>query len=105
MITDYSSVAFEMAYLCRPIIYYQFDREDFYRGDHVFQRGYFDYEQDGFGPAAVEQGEVLLALEAVLKNGGKPLEKYRRRMEETFAFHDGKCCERVYNAILDLDAH
>ncbi|EJD2713917.1 CDP-glycerol glycerophosphotransferase family protein, partial [Campylobacter coli] len=36
MITDYSSVAFEMAYLEKPVIYYQFDKEDFFNS-HTLQ--------------------------------------------------------------------
>ncbi|MBO4317849.1 MAG: CDP-glycerol glycerophosphotransferase family protein, partial [Mailhella sp.] len=103
MITDYSSVAFEMAYLFKPVIYFQFDEAEFFRGEHVFQKGYFDCRRNGFGPVAVDQDEVLAALDDILKNDGRPLEEYRRRMEETFAFRDGKCCERVYEAILDLD--
>ncbi|ELW5227552.1 CDP-glycerol glycerophosphotransferase family protein, partial [Campylobacter coli] len=42
MITDYSSVAFEMAYLNKPVIYYQFDHEEFF-SSHTLQKGYFDY--------------------------------------------------------------
>ena len=30
MVTDYSSAIFDFAYLQKPVIYYQFDREDFF---------------------------------------------------------------------------
>ncbi|WP_186305329.1 CDP-glycerol glycerophosphotransferase family protein, partial [Campylobacter coli] len=46
MITDYSSVAFEMAYLNKPVIYYQFDHEEFFNS-HTYQKGYFNYKKDG----------------------------------------------------------
>ena len=52
MITDYSSVAFEMAMLGRGVLYYQFDRSRIYTGIHSFRQGYFDYERDGFGPVS-----------------------------------------------------
>src|SRR5690606_7628132 len=54
MITDFSSVAFEMAFLEKAIIYYQFDKETIYKGDHFIKKGYFEYERDGFGPVVEE---------------------------------------------------
>lgn len=103
MITDYSSVAFEMAYLCKPVIYFQFDREDVFGGGHLTQKGYFDYEKDGFGPVVETQEELIKQIEVLLANGGKPSPGYRRRMERTFSFRDKRCCERVYNAIRNLE--
>lgn len=103
MLTDYSSVAFEMAYLDKAIIYYQFDKETIYQGGHIYQKGYFEYERDGFGPVVEEVEQVEQALEQILQNDGKALEPYLTRMQETFQFKDGRCCERVYNAIVALD--
>jgi len=103
LITDYSSVAFEMAYLEKPIIYFQFDKKTIFSGNHTYQKGYFEYERDGFGPIVEEVAQVEQALEQILQNSGKPLPKYLTRMQETFKFKDGRCCERVYNAILALD--
>ncbi|EGJ2114362.1 capsular biosynthesis protein, partial [Campylobacter jejuni] len=48
MITDYSSVAFEMAVLKKPVIYYQFDKDEFF-AKHTVQKKYFDYKKDKFG--------------------------------------------------------
>ena len=50
LVTDYSSVAFELAYVDKPVVYYQFDAGQFYDGGHVGVRGYFDFATDGFGP-------------------------------------------------------
>ncbi len=103
MITDYSSVAMEMAYLNKAIIYYQFDEKEFFSGNHVYQKGYFDYRKNGFGPVATSEDEVLDELNKILHNNCHPSELYLERMNSFFAFRDGKCCERVYNAICDLD--
>ena len=43
MITDYSSVAFDFAYMEKPLIYYQ------YGNDYNFDEGYFKYRTMGFG--------------------------------------------------------
>lgn len=101
MITDYSSVAFEMAYLKKGIIYYQFDREQFFN-KHL-EKGYFDYDNDGFGEVAFDENSLLSSIEKLLSNECKPAPHFVERMNETFAFRDGKCCERVYEAIKALD--
>ena len=103
LITDYSSVAFEMAYLEKPIIYFQFDKDTIFSGNHTYQKGYFEYERDGFGPVVEQVEQVEQALEQILQNDGQPLSEYLTRMQDTFKFKDGRCCERVYNAILALD--
>lgn len=103
LITDYSSVAFEVAYLKKPVIYFQFDREEFFSGVHTYQKGYFDYETDGFGPVCLELSEVLFSLEQYfLHPDGKTWGNYKKISEKTFAFRDGKCCERTFQAITRL---
>jgi CDP-glycerol glycerophosphotransferase (TagB/SpsB family)/glycosyltransferase involved in cell wall biosynthesis len=99
MITDYSSVAFEMAYLERPILYYQFDEDFVFNGGHIYEQGYFDYREDGFGPVCTDQTELLQELELILGNQGGAFEPYRQRMKDFFAFRDGRCCERVFELI------
>lgn len=66
-------------------------------------KGYFDYRRDGLGPVADTEEGVLDALEGILENSGCPFDTYLKKMKSFFAFRDGKCCERVYNAICDLD--
>lgn len=103
MITDYSSVAFEMGFLNKTTLYYQFDKDEVFSGGHIYQSGYFSYEKDGFGPVATNQEQLLLQLELILQNDGKPLEPYLTRIHNTFAYHDTDNCKRVYEAIVDLD--
>ncbi|EFK9840064.1 glycosyltransferase [Campylobacter coli] len=98
MITDYSSVAFEMAYLNKPVIYYQFDHEEFF-SSHTLQKGYFDYKKDGFGPVVEDEESLLKELENLLQNDCNPFGIYKDNIDSTFAFKDGKCCERIYKVI------
>ena len=49
ILTDYSSAAFDFAYLHKPILYAHFDVEDFFSGGHTYNKGYFDHKCDGFG--------------------------------------------------------
>ena len=77
-----------MAYLNKAIIYYQFDKEAFFSGTHTYQKGYFSYETDGFGPITINQHETLAELESILKSGhAKP--EYLARIRDTFPFQEG----------------
>lgn len=66
MITDYSSVAFEMAILNKPVICYQFDKDEFFT-KHTMQKGHFDYKRDGFGEVFINQNELLINFFRILK--------------------------------------
>jgi CDP-glycerol glycerophosphotransferase (TagB/SpsB family) len=102
LITDFSSVAFEMAYLERPVLYYQFDEDFVYGGGHHCRKGYFDYRRDGMGPVCTNQSKLLETLESTLYNHAQVTEPYSERMRNFFAFRDGRCCERVMNLLLDF---
>ncbi|EAI7225019.1 glycosyltransferase [Campylobacter coli] len=98
MITDYSSVAFEIAYLNKPVIYYQFDKDEFF-SSHTYQKGYFNYRKDGFGPVVENEENLLQELENLLQDDCKIFGVYKDNINSTFAFKDGKCCERNYKVI------
>ncbi|MGQ2782600.1 CDP-glycerol glycerophosphotransferase family protein [Campylobacter coli] len=98
MITDYSSVAFEMAYLEKPVLYYQFDKEEFFTS-HTYQKGYFDYKKNGFGSVVENEENLLKELEILLKNNCKPFGVYKDNIDLTFVFKDCRCCERIYKKL------
>lgn len=102
-VTDYSSKAFDAAYLEKQVIYYQFDREVVFGGGHLSAPGYFDYERDGFGPVYREEADLLYAIDRIADGvGGDPV--YRARAAKTFAFRDGKSRQRVVEAVMALGA-
>ena len=103
MITDFSSVAFDIAILNKTVLYYHFDYDEIFSGGHITQQGYFSYIKHGFGPVAYTEEELLGHLTQTLQNGGAVSEPYTSRINNTFPYRDGGCCERVYQAILNLD--
>ncbi|MCZ7833612.1 CDP-glycerol glycerophosphotransferase family protein [Atlantibacter hermannii] len=103
MITDYSSVAFELAIQEKQTIYFQFDEDDCFSGSHIYSKGYFDYRRDGFGPVVNTLESLIYSLENALKREAIPEMKIIDRIRNTFPCRDGKCCERTYNAICELD--
>ncbi len=99
LITDYSSVAFDFAYLYKPVIYTQFDKEDFFAGQ-IYNQGYYSYEKDGFGPVCYNYESTVKAICQQIENGCKMSKKYRGRVNKTFAYHDNNNCKRILEMIL-----
>lgn len=97
LITDYSSVFFDFAYMKKPIIFYQFDKEK-YRNNH-YSEGYFDYD-NSFGPVVstindlTEQVKQLIEFDCALDS------KYSVKVDEYFPLSDKENCVRTYNCIM-----
>ena len=103
MVTDYSSVAFEMALLKKPVLYFQFDAEHVFGGGHLTGRGYFDFASDGFGPVRADLPGTLAALADLLDTDCAMPPEYAQRAEAFFTHRDGRNCERVVAAIEAID--
>jgi len=99
VVTDYSSNAFEAALIGRPVLYFQFDREVFFNGEHAYRRGYFDYEAQGFGPVLTTLAEAEAGLADLIDSGLEPAEPYAARAAAAFPHRDTRACERVIDAI------
>ncbi|MGN0470640.1 MAG: CDP-glycerol glycerophosphotransferase family protein [Acutalibacteraceae bacterium] len=100
LITDYSSIAMDFAYMQKRLMYYQFDYEDFRRGQ--YPEGYFSYEKDGFGRVCYNTDEVVSEFKnAVSENFVNP-DEYLTRHKNFFDLYDTHNCERNYNAIKEL---
>lgn len=98
LITDYSSVAFDFSYLKKPIIYTQFDVNEFFNG-HSYDKGYFDYERDGFGYVCYDYETSIQKIIEAIKNECKIDDKYLDRINKFYCYNDKNNCERVYKAI------
>lgn len=101
MITDYSSVYFDFAYMNKPVVYYQFDNQKF-RESH-YAEGYFSYKEDGFGPC-FETWELMrqYVFEMIENQCCQPKE-YDLRVKEFFTLRDNHNCERTYHAVKALE--
>lgn len=101
LVTDFSSVHFDFAYLNKPIIYTQFDVDTFYEGQ-IYQKGYFEYERDGFGPVCYDYETSVKEIVKAIRNDCKLTKKYEKRIDECFMYRDQNNCKRVYDEILKL---
>ena len=96
LITDYSSVSFDFAYIKKPVIYYQ------YADDYHFQETFFDYETMGFGEVISEEDKLIDVINEYLINDCEMSNEYKKRVDKFFKFKDKNNCKRIYNAIKEL---
>ena len=101
LVTDYSSTAFDFAYLRKPVLYYQFDKDDFF-SSHTYKEGYFSYEENGFGDVINDKDELVEAIIDYVQNGCQLLPKYRHRIDDFLVFNDKNNCQRVVEAIQNI---
>jgi len=97
LITDYSSIAWDMFYLGKPVIFYQFDIEEYMR----YQGSYLDPEEL-FGDRYDRADELVEGLEEYVKRGFKEQGHYSVLRSKYFSYSDLNNCERIYNAIVTL---
>jgi len=100
LVTDYSSILFDVAYLKKAAIFYQFDK-DIYFAKH-YKPGYFSYEKDGFGEVITDDKEVINKILYYFNNEFKLEDKYINNIENTFKYIDKNNCKRVYDNIIKL---
>lgn len=98
LITDFSSVAFDVAYMSKPIIYFQFDIDTFF-SEHSYSKGYYEYPELGFGPVVHDIDSLNKELENSLENNCIVQDKYKERINTFFPFSDHSNSERLFKVL------
>ncbi len=97
VITDYSSIHFDVGYLAKPLLYYQPDEEIYYQIH--YHRGFFDFDTMGFGAVCRSEKELLDNIQSFFDNDFKISDEIKKRVDNFFPVRDNKNCERVFEAI------
>lgn len=97
LVTDYSSMAFNAAYLDRPTVYFQFDRDRYMSGEHTELPGWFDYDRDGLGPVALDRDSAVKAVLALLDEPERDAS-----YSSVFAHHDAEASRRVHDVVQQI---
>ena len=98
LVTDYSSVHFDFAYMKKPVVYYQFNEEKSFSEHNP--KGYFDYPTMGFGERVEEEDELINLIKEYIVSGFSLKPEFEQRIEGFFPLHDDKNCERIYQEIV-----
>lgn len=98
LITDYSSVYFDFAYMNKPVVYYQFDSDEFF--EKHYNQGYFNYKINGFGPVCEKYEDVVNEIIKYVNNNFEIEKKYALNIEKFFPLRDESNCERIYKEVV-----
>ncbi len=100
IVTDYSSVMYDFAYLGKPAVYFQFDMDDI-DNRHIFNwtEGY-SYEDEGFGEVETTASGTVDRLIEYMKNGCVLKDEYDLRRKAFFKYNDRNNSQRACQAIL-----
>lgn len=97
LITDYSSVFFDFAYMYKPIIFFQFDYDEFHQKH--YQRGYFDFKHC-FADWTDDITSLLLQVKASMDRHYQLSEEQRTMIDVYFPLHDSHNCDRIYQEVI-----
>lgn len=100
LITDYSSIHFDFAYMKKPLLYYQFDKDVFFEKE--YKSGYFSYDKDGFGPVVETEKDLISVLLNSFDGCFINKDIFIKRSELFFEFSDNSNCQRNYDAIQNM---
>lgn len=94
MVTDYSGVQFDFAYMRKPIVYYHPNELP----PH-YDAGGLQYETMGFGPICKTHEEIVEQLCNYIEKNCQIEEEYIKRANDFFEYDDYQNCERIYQSI------
>ena len=96
MVTDFSGVQFNFAYMRKPVVYLH--HRDIPKH---YEEGIFHYKTMGFGEICETNEELIDVLCNYMENDCVMPEVYRKHADDFFQYSDHKNCERIYPILRD----
>ena len=96
LITDYSSVFFDFAYMHKPVVFFQFDYDEFHQKH--YQEGYFDFRHS-FAEWSCDIATLLYIIKNQIQQGCELSAEKRALVDQYFPLYDTHNCERIYQAV------
>ena len=101
LISDYSSVIFDFAYMNKPVISYQFDYEKYINSRE--EKPFVDIKTEIPAMVTESEKEIVEFLKDVVRRDFSPLENQQKCLKKYFKYTDDKNCKRLYEEILKLN--
>ncbi len=96
MVTDFSGVQFDFAYMRKPVLYLHSNEIPAH-----YEEGTFFYDTMAFGEIAHTNEELIDLLVEYMAAGCQMKPEYVRRADDFFAFSDHNNCKRVYDTMIE----
>ena len=101
LITDYSSVAYDFYYMNKPILFFQFDKEEYQQK----VGSYVDLDNGLFGQPVYTMDDCVNEIIEISKRNFQYDKKYEEVNEKLrkkyLKYEDKENCERIYEIIKD----
>lgn len=92
LITDYSSVCWDVYYQKKPVVFYQFDYDKY----NVAHGSFIDMETELFGRRATKEAVLLQYVEECIASDFKLLEEDEKKHSYYFEYMDDNNSQRAY---------
>lgn len=99
LITDYSSVCWDVYYLGKPVLFYQFDC-DMYMQAHG---SYLDMEHELFGERYMECDDLIEGIEEYMKRDFREKDQYGKMRDYYLPYRDNDNSKRTYEYIISRE--
>jgi CDP-glycerol glycerophosphotransferase (TagB/SpsB family) len=96
MVTDYSGVQYDFAYMGKPVLYFHSPEIPSNYG-----HGAMDYPAMGFGEIATTGRELTDLLCDYMRRDCAISDTYRARIDSFFEYRDDKNCERIFTDLIE----
>ncbi|MBQ6359789.1 MAG: CDP-glycerol glycerophosphotransferase family protein [Lachnospiraceae bacterium] len=95
MVTDFSGIQFDFAYMRKPLVYLH--HKDI---PQHYEEGSFFYDTMAFGEICHDNDELISLLTEYMAEGCKMKPEYVARADDFFYYSDHNNCERIYKEML-----
>ena len=96
MVTDYSGIQFDFAYMRKPLVYYHPEELEAH-----YEEGTFHYDTMAFGEIVRKKDELVSLLIDYMQNGCEMKALYKMRADDFFEFDDRNNCKRIYKELIN----
>ncbi len=96
MVTDFSGIQFDFAYMRKPLVYLH--HKDI---PQHYEEGTFFYDTMAFGEIAHDNDELIDLLCEYMAEGCVMKDEYVRRADDFFYYRDRNNCERIYDVMME----
>ncbi|MEH7348651.1 CDP-glycerol:glycerophosphate glycerophosphotransferase [Gottfriedia acidiceleris] len=98
LITDYSTVSFDFVYMNKPVVFYQFDYDEFY--SNHYNEGPINHKEDLFGKVCETEEELLTEVKRLINNSLTIDEQYLEKSNKYIVRMHGQHCLKLYDEII-----